>query len=222
MNMKWMSSLVLGVANIILVSTAQATLIDFDNVADGTVINSVYAAQGVTFNNPLGNADIYARSSSINASAPNVVSVFATGVPAFDARFGAIEAVFAAAEGKVSIDAAILRAPEGLGAPINFPKLEIYDTSNNLIAVVNWDFSVTPQPPAGGASAFQTLQYTSNVNNIGKVRFLSGQPGGSPSNFGLFDNLVFEALPNRVPEPQTGLLFIFGILGLLLYRKSKV
>jgi hypothetical protein len=195
---------------------ASATLIDFDNVADGTVINSVYSGLGVTFVNPLGNADIYARASATNASPANVVSVFATGVPAFDARWGAVEAVFSQGQKNVSIDAAILRLPEGFGTPLNSPKLEIYGLANNLITTISWDFSAIPQPGVGGITAFQTLSYTSGSDNIGKVRFFSSQPGGSPSNFGIFDNLAFNRDDGNggatVPEPGTPFLVAMGIL----------
>ena len=53
----------------LLVPAASADTINFDNVANGTVINSAYA--GLTFSNPLG-GDIYARSTSLAASPPRV------------------------------------------------------------------------------------------------------------------------------------------------------
>jgi len=201
-----------------LLQPASATTITFDNVADGTNINTVYAGLGVTFDNPLGvsvdnpsSPNIFARASSTNASPGNVVSVFATGVPAFDARYGAVEAVFASGQRQVSIDAAILRLPEGLGTPVNAPKMEIYDVNNNFVTAVSWDFTKIAQPAAGGITAFETLSFTSASANIGKVRFLSGQPGGSPSNFGVFDNFSFTA---AVPEPTTTAMFALGLLGL--------
>lgn len=217
---KLLSTLLLGG---LFAQSVSAAVINFDGVADGTVINNVYA--GVTFGNPVGNADIYARSYSSAASGGNVVSVFQTGFPAFDARWGAVDAVFAAAAGKVSIDASIVRLPEGLGTPQNFPKIEVYDTSGNFITSVGWDFSLIAQPGAGGITGYQTLQYESTSNNIGKVRILSGQPGGSPSNFGIFDNLSFDLIdqevpPGEVPEPGTALLFAIGLMGLLGARKK--
>lgn len=206
-----------------LSGNASATLINFDNVANGTVINSIYSALGVTFVNPLGisadnpdSPNIYARTSSTNASPANVVSVFGTGVPAFDSRWGAVEAVFSQGQRNVSIDAAILRLPEGLGTPLNSPRLEIYGPANNLITTIGWDFSVIPQPGAGGITAFETLSFTSSSDNIGKVRFFSSQPGGSPSNFGIFDNLAFsrDGVGGTVPEPGTLVLVTLGILSL--------
>lgn len=211
-----------------LVGNASAVLINFDDVTNGTVINSNYAALGVTFNNPLGvsgdnpdSPNIFARASSTNASPGNVVSVFGTGVPAFDARYGAVEAVFSSGQRQVSIDAAILRLPEGLGTPVNSPKLEIYDLSNVLITTILWDFTLIPQPAAGGITAFETLSYTSGTDNIGKVRFLSGQPGNSPSNFGFFDNLSFRQGGGTVPEPGTWVLVALGILSLAITSRRR-
>ena len=196
-------------------ATATTTKINFDDVATGTVINTHYA--GVTFSNPVGPADIYARSDHHPATSPNVVSVFQNGDPAFDARYGAVEAVFATPQRHVSIDAAIVRLPEGVSEPINFPKLEIYNTADKFVGSVDWDFGQTPQPPDLTVAGFETLSYTSAINDIGKVRFLSGQPGNHSSNFGLFDNLVFTS---TIPEPETYAMFLAG-LGLLGWQMRR-
>ncbi|MGB5081480.1 MAG: PEP-CTERM sorting domain-containing protein [Burkholderiales bacterium] len=217
---------------------ASAVLINFDDVANGTVINATYSALGVTFNNPLGasaanpdSPNIFARSFSVNASPGNVVSVFGTGVPAFDARFGAVQAMFSQGQRQVSIDAAILNVPEGLGNPTNSPRLEIYDLANVFITAVLWDFTLIPQPDAGGITAFQTLSFTSALDNIGSVRILSGQPGGAPSNMGIFDNLVFTRGDTggdnggggngTVPEPGTLALIALAMLGLSAARVRR-
>lgn len=216
-------------AAISMSGNASAVLINFDDVANGTVINSNYAALGVTFNNPNSvvstfNPDtpnVYARASATNASPGNVVGLFAAGIPAFDARSGAVEAVFSSGQRQVSIDAAILRLPEGLGTPTNSPRLEIYDLSNIFVTSVVWDFTLIPQPGAGGITGFQTLSFTSGADNIGKVRFLSGQPGNSPSNFGFFDNLVFTQGGGTVPEPDSLLLVALGMLSLAVGRLRR-
>lgn len=196
-----------------------ATTINFDNVANGTDISNAYA--GVTFSDPVDGGGIFARASTTNASAPNVVSVFATGFPAFDARFGQVQAVFASPQRFVSIDAAILRASEGLGTPQNAPRLEAYDSGNTLLGFASWDFGQTPQPPAGGVTGFQTLSFAAASDSIASVRFFSGLPGQLPSNFGIFDNLVFRA-GNGVPEPGTlGLLAASLLAGFALRRQRQ-
>lgn len=213
----WNTAVVVG-AVVVGASGAYAVTINFDGIADGTVIDSFYP--GVTFSNPVGPASIFARSSSSAASPSNVVSVLSTGVPAFDARFGAVEAVFSSPQRYVSIDAAILRLPEGLGTPVNFPKLEIYN-AGGFVTAINWNFSTIPQPGAGAITGYETLAYQSSTTDITKVRFFSGQPGGSPSNFGLFDNLTFQTTP--IPEPSTfaALGLGLGIVGFALRRRSR-
>lgn len=222
-----MKKLIAVAAVAALCQPAFATSINFDGMADGSVIDFAYLGDGVTFNNPLGvsidnpdSPNIFARISGTNASPENVVSVLGTGVPAFDARWGAVEAVFSAPQRKVSIDAAIERLPEGFGTPTNFPKMEVYDASNTLLAVVPWNFITIPQPAAGGITAFETLSYTSGSANIAKIRFMSGQPFNAPSNFGLFDNLYFTP---AVPEPSTFALALigFGVTGFAVLRRRR-
>src|SRR5579863_3132305 len=86
------------------------TLINFDNVADGTNIDSAYA--GVTFScfssvnacNGANTGNVYARSSLAATSAPNIVSTIQTGVAGTqDSTSGAIEIHFATAQSTVSI-----------------------------------------------------------------------------------------------------------------------
>jgi hypothetical protein len=46
---------------VILAQPANASVVNFDDVPDGTAIDNTYSALGVNFINPLGNADIFAR-----------------------------------------------------------------------------------------------------------------------------------------------------------------
>src|SRR5262245_57004588 len=175
-----LATIIAAVVGGLATASAHAVTIDFDTdtngaaIANGTAIDSLYSSLGVTFVNPLGNARIFARNSFFNDSSPNVVSVFETGSPAFDARWGAVQANFATGQTSVSIDAAILRLPEGRGTPTNEPRLEIFDTSGAFLTAVEWNFALNAQPDAGGFAGWQTLAYTSTTANIGRVRLLSG------------------------------------------------
>jgi cysteine-rich repeat protein len=122
-----------------------------------------------------------------------VVSVFQTGLPQFEAAYGAVDVVFSSPQSYVSIDAAISRPPEGLGTPGNRPRLEVYDTNGTFLGSANWDFGQIPQPDVGAITAYQTLSYAASTpNSIGKVRF-SSFPGNATGNWGLFDNLIFRS-----------------------------
>src|SRR5688500_16840615 len=91
---------------------AQAdVVINFDNFANGTAIDSSYA--GVTFSNPLGGTSIYARNSGLLSVPSQVVSVYAlppgpapypagtSPSGAFNASAGAVDVVFATPQGRV-------------------------------------------------------------------------------------------------------------------------
>ena len=173
------------IALAMLSAPVYALSLNFDDVPNAKVINTWYSANGVTFSNPIG-GNIYARTSSTNASTPNVVSVFQTGVPAFNALYGAVDATFTTLQKSVSIDAAALRLPEGLGTPQNRPFLEAYDSNNVFLGRVLFQ---GPLPGAGGITPFETLTFTSASTNIKKVRFSSQQSQPGPSVFGFFDNL---------------------------------
>ena len=72
---------------------SNAQVIHFDGIADGNVIDWDYAySLGVILSNPLG--PVYARSSPLAPSTPNVVSIRLSGYRAFDANFGAVDATF--------------------------------------------------------------------------------------------------------------------------------
>jgi hypothetical protein len=178
------------------VAHAAPTTINFDDAADGTVINTRYP--GVTFSNPNGvggNVNIYARNGSGFApSSPNVVSVFATGVPSFDARYGAVDGLFATPVGTVSIDARPVAPPEFAGSLSRKPFLQAFDSTGGLLGTV---YYAGPLPTTGGGiGPAETLTFTSNSNNIAKVRFSTQNPGSPliyPPTYGLFDNLQFDS-----------------------------
>ena len=167
--------------------------INFDDATNGAVINTRYA--GVTFTNPIG-GNIFARhGSGFAPSPPNVVSVFGTGVPAFDARFGAVDGRFATPVGTVSIDARPQAPVEFLTALTRRPFLQAFDAGGALLGTVYYAGAL---PTGGGAiGPTETLTFTSTANNIAVVRFSSQNPGSPPTvppTYGLFDNLCFSSL----------------------------
>lgn len=169
---------------------AQANLINFDDVPDGTVVDTVYAARGVTFTNPVGGS-VYARDGSGFApSPPNVVSIFQTGLPDFYAFFGAVDATFSTPQLTVSIDARPVSTFEPLGTPFNRPFLEAYSGATFLGRVLYQGALPTGVREVGPT---ETLTFTSTTANITRVRFSVQQSQPGPRITGLFDNLSFSA-----------------------------
>ena len=168
-------------------------MINFDDAADGTIVNTRYP--GVTFSNPSG-GNIFARNGSgLAPSSPNVASVFGTGVPAFDARFGAADATFDTPVGSVSIDARPVAPLEFPGSLIKRPFLQAFDASGNLLTTVYY-LGALPTG-SGQVGPTETLSYVSTANNIKRVRFTSQNPTQAPvapATYGLFDNLYFASL----------------------------
>ena len=77
----------------------RTVMIDFENVASGTAVDTVYSAQSVSFasvtTNPPKRWSAYAMAMNLGSaqSGKNVLTLTnATGLPLFDARYGAVEA----------------------------------------------------------------------------------------------------------------------------------
>src|SRR5262245_55701277 len=176
-------------------SIGQSVTINFDDAADGTVVNNRYA--GVTFSNPMG-GNIFARNASGFApSPPNVVSVVGSGGAAFDALMGAVDATFWTPQSTVSIDVKpVGPAADNLGQPLNRPFLEAY-SGNQWLGTVRYA-GLLPTGCCFAVGALETLTFTSTTANITRVRFSSQVTQSSIRTFGLFDNLKFAPLAFEV------------------------
>ena len=171
----------------------------FDDVADGAMINTRYP--GVVFANPIG-GNIYARRSLSASSPSNVVSVFGTGVPAFDARYGAVDAHLSTPVRVVKIDARPVAPLEFLGQLSRRPFLQAFDSANNLLGTVYYAGALPTG--SGEIGPPETLTFASSANNIAVARWSVQNPLTPPGytpTYGLFDNFRFGP-PNLAIKPQ--------------------
>lgn len=170
--------------------------IGFDNIPDGTVINTYH--QNVTLSFVPQSQPIYARTGYNSASTPNLITI----VPppyiwtAFDAQSGAIKATFNQLQRTVSIDARPMISPENLLQVRNKPFMEVYDSSDVIIAKILYplDYGTT------GWGEWRTLSFHSDSNNIKYILFSSQASQGGANVYSDFDNLYF-AVPQKIKVP---------------------
>jgi streptogramin lyase len=167
-------------------------LINFDDVAGGTVINSQYPGVTFSFVDPQGNptsTNVCAvTQNSFAYSSPNVVGPGTNGF-AFDQDSGSIQAQFASLQRSVSIQAAVVTLPEGLGEILDDVFLEAFDANHNPLGTAwypidRWNYNDQP---------YQTLTVSSASNNIAYVQFSATDGDQGPAILGEFDNLQYAA-----------------------------
>ena len=195
--------LLVAFASLVFAPAANADIINFDDVANNTVINNHYL--GVTFVNPLDGSDIFSRDAFSLTNTGNVVSVNSVAenpTAPFNSSTGAVDAIFANAMGRVSVDVSIfLNSGDMLGnSPLN-AFMEVYN-GTTLLAQIYDSLSI-----GSGQSASGVLTFTSATDNITRVR-LSVQSDSTGSSgtamFGEFDNLSFDARTASGQFPSTG------------------
>lgn len=173
----------------------RTVMIDFVNVPSGTTVDNAFAAQSVTFSsqttNPAKRRSAYAMTMTLGAaqSGNNVLTVMnGTGMPLFDARWGAAEAVFGQLQQSISVRAYALDSPEGLGSSDNRPFMEAYDSNGAYLGKVRTRFG---PKNANFFGHWHPLSFSSPTRNIQRTR-LSSQAQGSPWVCTAFDNLTFD------------------------------
>lgn len=181
-----------------------ATVIEFDRVADGTVVDTHY--NGVVFGSvtdtrpiprpphtgPTALGHVFARFSPSAESPPNVVSVIAPSFPpAFDIRSGAIQATFTSPQQYVSIDAKPIWSSDATSNPVNKPYLQAFGQDGRIMYTAVYSDQTF--------LSWQSLIVSSPAPDIYTVVF-SCQHQDTASVYGLFDRLVFsDRLPLILP-----------------------
>lgn len=119
---------------------------------------------------------------------------FSNGVPAFDARYGAVDAHLTTPVKVVKVDARPVAPVEFLGSLSRRPYLQAFDGANNLLGTVYYAGAL---PSNGGEiGPTETLTFVSPTNNIAVARWSVQNPLSPPGYtpvYGLFDN--FRAGP---------------------------
>jgi hypothetical protein len=189
-----------------------AFLVDFDHdpsgnpIADGTIVDSVYSAWGVTFSGILcmpacttGHA--YART---DTTGNNVVTMIPPGLtpPAhyeieFNALNGGVRADFTNPRIWASIDAVPIVPGEPVVSPSDTqrPWFEAYDATNHFLPpTIYYPFTFSGSTGPGWGSP-QALKVNAGTSNIKWVRFsVVPQSGMAWPVWGMFDNLRFNGV----------------------------
>jgi hypothetical protein len=180
-----------------------ANTINFDDVPDGTAIDTQYSNKGVTFasvtDQPPSTWSAFARSWSTAQSQPNVISVNAAPHdPFFDAYIGGIQATFASPQRWISISARPVTIAEDIGQQFTHkPYIEGFDAQGNYLQIAYYG------PSYGDTEwgRWKPLILISTSANIASVRFSSQYHGDPPHVFALFDYLQFS---DRIPPIPLG------------------
>lgn len=175
----------------------RTVVIRFDNVPDGTVVDTLYAGNSVKFasltTKPPSRGSAYARRLQIGtpSSGLNVLSL--TTSPGwtgafFDARQGAVEVTFDQLQSAVSVMAMPLDFPEALGKDDNRPFMEAFDAAGTYLGRARTELG--PDDPNFYLN-WHLIAMNSPSRNIKTLR-LSSQAQGSRWVYTVFDNLTFR------------------------------
>jgi hypothetical protein len=198
---------------------AAETLINFDDVAGETIINTHYS--GLTFTNPIGGNIVARNGGGFAPSSPNVVCVTnGGGFPYFEAKYGAVDVHFATPMRVVKIDTRPVAPLEFLTPLTKRPFLQAFDSGNNLLNTV---YYAGPLPTnAGQVGPIETLVISSTTTNIAYARFTAQNSAGDTPTYAMFDNLRYSigsyALNfNVVGSPGAGAFGVISPIGPYYY-----
>lgn len=192
------------------------TIITFDDVPDGTIVDYHYASKGITFRSqtvpPTQPGHAYARSVyGASDVSSNVVSVFSTQdpapIPAFDSEYGGeVEATFATPQLVVSIRAFPVPTPGDFFD--TKPYMDAFTAGGTRIQRVEFPL------PWGDPHfmSWQRMICISSQVNIASVRFsslhVSTGTMGSQAVLAMFDRLYFS--DRKFPYSSAALAAFFG------------
>ena len=182
----------------ILKIVSQYTTINFDDVPDGTAIDTHYQNLGVTFQSvtdqPHNQWSAFARQSGNAQSQKNVVSVNQTGEAGFDGNEGGVLATFVKPQRYVCINVrpVIDTGAENNTDQLGTPYIQSFDPSGAYMDTYYYPLAFG-QP---GWGDYRPLFLQSATTTIGMARF-SVHPSAYKNApiYGYFDNLVFTNLP---------------------------
>jgi len=195
-------------------------LVDFDHdpsgnpIPDGTIVDNVYAAWGVTFSGILCTPGAGCTSGHAYARADfggnNIVTPVPPGLTTghyeaqFDAGIGVVRADFTTPKPWASVDVAPIVPGEPVVSPSDAQKpwFEAYDASNVFIPpTIYYPFTFSGSAGPGFGSQ-QTLKVNTAAANIKWVRFsVVPRVGIAWPVWGIFDNLRFYGYSTKPPCP---------------------
>ncbi len=197
----WPAAAVAGALGI--AASAHANLVDFDNLADGTVVTNQYAAQDITFSSAGGEQMLITTQPQYQSTPPNFICTGTSGIDCM----GTVIFSFATPVNNLKFDA--VGNQNAIGT--SFAEADIYQ--NGILTVSDLSLLVSQGnllPDAQDLSAY------SNITEV--VIHDNTDPAGTG-----YDTISFSPASSATPEPATWAMILtgFGGLGMMLRLKRR-